>query len=64
MAVKGDIIVANVDKAILSKMHLKTYIETDFVMLGPDDNLGAVVEAISAFPTVIYSLWLKPEKAA
>lgn len=47
LAVKGDIIVANVDKAILSKMHLKTYIETDFVMLGPDDNLGAVVEAIS-----------------
>ena len=47
LAVKGDMIIHDKDKVILSKMHLKYFIENDFISVKPNDTLGSLVEVIS-----------------
>ncbi len=46
LALKGEMITIDKDKVVLSKMHLKNFVETDFISLKENDTLGVLVNAI------------------
>ncbi len=57
LAMKGDLITHNKDKAVLTLMKLNKVIETDFKTVLPDDTLGELVKKVSrsnrnVFPVV------------
>lgn len=57
LALKGDLINTNKDKLVLSKMHLRNFLETDFIPVKENNTLRDLVDAIShckrnVFPVV------------
>lgn len=47
LAKKGQLITHNKDQAVLTLMNLKTEVETDFLGVKPDENLGDLVRTVS-----------------
>jgi CIC family chloride channel protein len=47
LAAKGELITHHKDKAVLTLLRLGHVVETDFIVLNPDDTLGKMVKAIS-----------------
>lgn len=47
LAVKGDLITHNKDRAVLTLMKLNKVVEDDFKTVGPDDSLGDLVKVVS-----------------
>lgn len=47
LADKGELVTLNKDKLVLGKMHLRNYIEKDFVAVSDHSTLGNLVEAIA-----------------
>jgi len=57
LAQKGELITHNKDKAVLTLMQLRTEVETDFSVVGPEQSLGELVKIVSVskrniFPVV------------
>ncbi len=47
LADKGELVTLNKDKLVLGKMHLRNYIEKDFVAVSDHSTLGDLIEAIA-----------------
>jgi CIC family chloride channel protein len=47
IALRGELITHNKDRAVLTLMEMGRIIETDFIILSPDDSLGQVVKSIA-----------------
>lgn len=47
LAKKGQLITHNKDKAVLTLMNLKAEVETDFLCVKPEENLGDLVKTVS-----------------
>jgi CIC family chloride channel protein len=62
LATKGDLINIDKDKVVLSRMHVRDYIETDFIPVKENDTLRSLVKAIEISKRNIFPVVDKNEK--